>query len=79
MNEVERLFGRAGVRVDGACSGVQGSEVVLVVVPNDPADEVDTCKRVADYLFAAVRTIPGVTVKVISSANPRNPLYELAA
>lgn len=75
LNEIEALDGRAGVWVDGARSGVQGGEVVIVLVPNDPADALATCKRIAHILFNAS---PGATVKVFA-AESEAPVYELAA
>lgn len=78
VNETEALFGRAGVWVDGERSGVQGGEIVIVLAPNDVADAVETCKRVADYLFAAARKTAGFTVKVFESEADA-PVYELAA
>lgn len=77
-NEMEAFNSRAGVRVDGARSGVRGGEVVLVVAPNDPDDAIETCKRVADYLFAAARATRGVTVQVFATDAPDAPVYELA-
>jgi len=79
LNEIEAQLGRPGVCVDGERSGVRDGKVVLVVTPNDPAGAVETCKRIADFLFAAVRTVPGVTVKVFSAESPDKPIYELAA
>ena len=79
VNEVEALFGRAGVWVDGELSGVQDGAVVVVLAPNDPTDGVETCKRVADYLFAAARKGAGVTVTVFAAEQPETPVYELAA
>ena len=79
VNEVEALFDRAGVWVDGTRSEVRDGEVVIVLAPNDPADALDTCKRVADYLFAASRKTPGITLKVFAADEPETPVYELAA
>lgn len=79
VNEVEALFDRAGVWVDGTRSDVRDGEVVIVLAPNDPADALDTCKRVADYLFAASRKTPGITLKVFAADEPETPVYELAA
>ena len=78
VNEVEALFDRAGVWVDGTRSDVRDGEVVIVLAPNDPADALDTCKRVADYLFAASRKTPGITLKVFAADEPETPVYELA-
>ncbi|MBM3983187.1 MAG: hypothetical protein FJ304_23530 [Planctomycetes bacterium] len=75
VNEMEALWNRAGVWVDGARSGVQGGEVVIVLVPNDTADALATCKRIAHILFNAS---PGATVKVFA-AESEAPVYELAA
>ena len=75
LNEMEALGGRAGVWVDGERSGVQGGEVVIVLVPNDPADALATCKRVANILFNAS---PGVKVKVFVADESETPVYELA-
>lgn len=79
VNEVEALFNRAGVWVDGAQSDVRNGEVVIVLAPNDADDAVETCKRVADYLFAASRKVAGATVKVFTADKSEKPVYELAA
>lgn len=75
VNEIEALFGRAGVRVDDGRSGLREGAAVVVLAPHDPADAVATCKRVADQLFAAVRLVPGVTVRVLAADQP---VYVLA-
>jgi hypothetical protein len=75
VNEMEVIEGRLGVRIDEASSGAQAGEVVLVLVPNDPADALETCKRIANILFNAS---PGVTVKVFVADQPDTPVYELA-
>lgn len=75
LNEIEDLGGRAGVWVDGVRSGVRDGEVVIVLAPNDPADAVETCKRIAHLLFNAS---PGVTVKVFVADAPETPVCELA-
>jgi hypothetical protein len=79
LNEADSIFNRPGVRIDESRSGVRDGRVVLVLTPNDPADAVETCKRVADYLFAAIRTIPGATVRVFVADQPDKPVYELAS
>ncbi|MBP3958549.1 hypothetical protein J8F10_25145 [Gemmata sp. G18] len=79
VNEIEALRGRAGVWVDGVRSGVREGKVEIVLAPNDPTHAVETCKRVADYLFAAARQTPGVVVKVFAADQPETPVYELAA
>ncbi|HEY1186693.1 MAG TPA: hypothetical protein VGE74_03500 [Gemmata sp.] len=76
VNELESLLDRAGVWVDGTRSGVQNGTVVLVLAP-DPTDAVETCKRVADYLFAASQKGGGITVKVFAADQPETPVYEL--
>ncbi len=78
VNEMEALFDRAGVWVDGTRSDVRDGEVVIVLAPNDPTDAIDTCKRVADYLFAASRKAPGITLKVFVADKPEAPVYKLA-
>jgi hypothetical protein len=78
VNEIESILDRPGVWVDGARSGVQDGNVVMVLVPHDQTNAVETCKRLADQLFAAVRTFAGVTIKVMSAENPEKPVYELA-
>jgi hypothetical protein len=78
VNEMEALFNRAGVWVDGTRSDVQGGEVVIVLAPNDPVDALETCKRVADYLFAASRKTRGIVVTVFAADQPETPVYELA-
>jgi hypothetical protein len=79
VNEVEALFGRSGVWMDGTLSHVKDGEVVIVLAPNDSSDARETCKRVADYLFAAARSAGGVRVKVFEADRPDTPVYELAA
>jgi hypothetical protein len=78
VNESEALSGHAGVWVDGVRSGVRDGKIEIVLAPNDPTDAVGTCKRFADYLFAALRQ-PGLTVKVYAADEPETPVYELAA
>jgi hypothetical protein len=77
LNEADALYNRPGVRIDEARSGVRDGKVVLVATPNDPRDGVATCKRVADFLFAAIRDLPGAAVKVFVADKPDEPLYEL--
>ncbi len=79
MNEAEQLYNRPGVRIDAERSGVRDGKVVIVLAPNDPTDAIETCKRVADYLFAAIRTIPGATVRVMVEGQPDKPVYEMAS
>ena len=79
VNECEELLGRPGVRVNDARSGVRDHRVIVVVGPNDPAGAVETCKRIADQLFAALRTVPGITIKVLSANHPGKPICEFAA
>jgi hypothetical protein len=62
VNECEALFGRPGLRVNGERSGLRDGRVLVVVGPNDPTGAVETCKRIADQLFAALRTVPGITI-----------------
>lgn|GEM_PF-6656839 len=78
VNEIEALFGRAGVWVDGTRSGVCEEKIEIALAPNDPTDAIETCKRLADYLFAAVRNTSGVTVKVFTKDQPDTPVYKLA-
>ena len=75
VNAMEAEEQRAGLSLDEARSGIRAGEVVLVLVPNDPADALATCKRVANILFNAAR---GVTVKVFAADQPNAPVYELA-
>lgn len=75
VNEMETIWDRAGVWVDGERSGVQNGEVVIVLAPNDPTDALATCKRIAHILFNAS---PGATVKVFAAESDA-PVYELAA
>jgi len=75
INEMEVLEGRPGLRIDETSSGAQEGEVVLVLVPNDSANAIETCKRIANILFNAS---PGVTVKVFVADQPDTPVYELA-
>ena len=79
LNETESLSGRPGVWVDGARSGVRDGKIVLILLPNDPADAIETCKRAADFLFAGVRTVAGATVRVFSADDPKTPVYEPSA
>lgn len=79
LNDFRSLANQPGLSVDEARSGVRDGRVVLVLTPNDPTDAVETCKRVADYLFAAIRTIPGATVRVFAADRPDTPVYELAS
>ncbi|WP_439631576.1 hypothetical protein [Gemmata sp.] len=79
LSECEELLGRPGLRVHGERSGVAGGRAVVSVGPSDPVGAVETCKRVADALFALVRTIPGATVRVVSVDHPDRPIYEPAA
>lgn len=76
VNEMEVIEGRAGIRFDEARSGVRAGEVVIVLAPNDPADAIETCKRVAKILFNAS---PGVVVKVFAADEPETPKYALPA
>lgn len=82
VSECEQLLGRPALAVNGDHSGVAGGKAVVSVSPSgptDPAGAVETCKRVADALFALVRTIPGATVRVVSADQPDRPIYEPAA
>lgn len=74
VNEMEALFNRAGVWVDGTRSDVRNGEVVLVLAPNDAADAAETCKRVADYLFVASRKVAGATVNVFAVDKSEKPV-----
>ena len=78
LNELEALFNRPGVTIDAERSGIRDGKTVLVVSPNDPTNAIETCKRVADFLFAIVRPITGVTVRVFSADEPGKTIYELA-
>jgi hypothetical protein len=78
VNEMELLFDRAGVWVDGLRSGVREGMVVIVLTPNDPADPLETCKRIADQLFATTRPVAGVLVTVRAVDQSEMPLYPLA-
>ncbi|MBM3983188.1 MAG: hypothetical protein FJ304_23535 [Planctomycetes bacterium] len=77
INEIEALCGRAGVWVNGTRSGVREGRIEIVLAPNDPTDALGTCKRVANYLFAAFNTA-GTTLKVFAAESDA-PVYELAA
>jgi hypothetical protein len=77
VNEMEALFDRAGVCVSKADSGA--GEVVIVLTPNDPADALETCMRVAKLLFEAARKTGGVSLKVFQADKSETPVCELAA
>ena len=79
VNEMESLFDRAGVWLDGSQSGVRDGKVVIVLTPNDPADAIETCKRVADQLFATTRPLAGMIVTVRTADQLEKPLYQLAS
>jgi hypothetical protein len=78
LNEMEALFDRPGMGMDGERSGVRDRKIVIVLTPNDLADGLETCKRIADQLFAALRPVIGVTVTVIFADQPEKPVYQLA-
>ena len=79
VSECEQLLGRPALAVHGERSGVANGKAVVSVSPGDPVGAVETCKRVADALFALIRTIPGATVRVVSVDHPDRPIYDPAA
>jgi hypothetical protein len=78
LNELEALFDRPGVSVIGPQSGLLDDKVVIFIMPNEPTDAIETCKRMADWIFATVRTLAGVAIRVLSAESPDKPLYKLA-
>jgi hypothetical protein len=78
LNELEAMFDRPGVCVIDGESGLREGKVVLFLAPHEATDAIETCKRLADCIFATVRTLAGAAIRVLSADSPSKPLYELA-
>ena len=78
INEIEAIYSRAGVWVDGTRSGVRERLIEIVLAPNDPTDAIATCTRMAKILFESLDHSKGVTIRVFASDKPDTPVYELA-
>jgi hypothetical protein len=76
INELEAFLGRAGVELADAVPNVENGELVASFVPNDPANGVERCKRIAHYLWAAQG---GAAVRVYDAEKPEAPVFEIAA
>lgn len=76
INEMEALHGRAGVELADTVPNVENGELVASFVPNDPANGVERCKRIAHYLWAAQ---DGAAVRVYEAEKPESPVFEIAA